>query len=571
MRENGRLTARETVIMNSAFMTGRIYATGGEKETPFEIGEKLVEGCLNALHIADQAGDLAENCKRCGRHPGQHNCGIPCPCEPDADNCPRLHDNTVHKAICVKIAEAIGLDERAVGPALVISIRAMIDLYCGAPLRTEEGRIIDLLGDNVAMSNEHFQAICREAKKLEAQNKDLRNKLNAYNEAGIGVELKRQGLEAVVAEGERICEHMYESDCHGIEMIKSPTGKEWAVGGTNDPDRWTHDPWCGGELVEKKAETPFDPTGAGYKVETDYQKAASLMFETLKEGKVRWGELARSVEVSARTKEILKVLASRGGCSYREIESAFRALGSFDEVALCMDLASQANRDLTDYVGNVTYQKTKECTDEDFREQLIDAKEHIANIQRDLRSARAESKHWEKRSLAHIKTITRLAAGREAPKTTKKAEECTGQPDCKCGSCLYEARKDIGRMEEGQRLSKVIAKHQADFAEERKVRHAQLVEKEKKAEEYWDLYRNADRVSQRLRIKLEATEAVVEGLPEALEDGMALTLMKTAHGFMAHIQLRNTPYKENAWKTEDTISAAVGAALTGHGKGRGKG
>lgn len=43
----------------------------------------------------------------------------------------------------------------------------------------------------------------------------------------------------------RACPHMYESDCHGIEMIKDPTGKEWAIGGTNRPERWTHDPWCG--------------------------------------------------------------------------------------------------------------------------------------------------------------------------------------------------------------------------------------------------------------------------------------------------------------------------------------
>lgn len=43
------------------------------------------------------------------------------------------------------------------------------------------------------------------------------------------------------------CPHVYESDCHGIEMIKDPLGKEWAIGGTDahETGRWTHDPWCG--------------------------------------------------------------------------------------------------------------------------------------------------------------------------------------------------------------------------------------------------------------------------------------------------------------------------------------
>ena len=44
------------------------------------------------------------------------------------------------------------------------------------------------------------------------------------------------------------CVCVYESDCHGIEMIKSPSGKEWAIGGTNTKDRWKFCPWCGGEI-----------------------------------------------------------------------------------------------------------------------------------------------------------------------------------------------------------------------------------------------------------------------------------------------------------------------------------
>ena len=41
------------------------------------------------------------------------------------------------------------------------------------------------------------------------------------------------------------CEHVFESDCHGIEMIKDPDGKEWAIGGTDTTGRWLFDPWCG--------------------------------------------------------------------------------------------------------------------------------------------------------------------------------------------------------------------------------------------------------------------------------------------------------------------------------------
>lgn len=49
------------------------------------------------------------------------------------------------------------------------------------------------------------------------------------------------------------CKCLYESDCHGIEMIKSPSGKEWAIGGTDTQDRWKFCPWCGGALINKDA------------------------------------------------------------------------------------------------------------------------------------------------------------------------------------------------------------------------------------------------------------------------------------------------------------------------------
>ena len=55
------------------------------------------------------------------------------------------------------------------------------------------------------------------------------------------------------------CPHVYESNCHGIEMIKDPNGKEWAIGGTNRAERWKFDPWCGKETpsVPKSLEEEF--------------------------------------------------------------------------------------------------------------------------------------------------------------------------------------------------------------------------------------------------------------------------------------------------------------------------
>lgn len=48
-------------------------------------------------------------------------------------------------------------------------------------------------------------------------------------------------------------EKVYESDCHGIEMIKSPSGKECAIGGTNHPDRWNFSPWSGEKLIKEES------------------------------------------------------------------------------------------------------------------------------------------------------------------------------------------------------------------------------------------------------------------------------------------------------------------------------
>lgn len=51
----------------------------------------------------------------------------------------------------------------------------------------------------------------------------------------------------------RECKCVYESDCHGIEMIKSPSGRAWAIGGTMTQDRWSWCPWCGGFIVNVRS------------------------------------------------------------------------------------------------------------------------------------------------------------------------------------------------------------------------------------------------------------------------------------------------------------------------------
>lgn len=42
------------------------------------------------------------------------------------------------------------------------------------------------------------------------------------------------------------CKCVYEGEPHGIEFINAPSGKQWAIGGTNTKDRWQFCPWCGG-------------------------------------------------------------------------------------------------------------------------------------------------------------------------------------------------------------------------------------------------------------------------------------------------------------------------------------
>lgn len=47
---------------------------------------------------------------------------------------------------------------------------------------------------------------------------------------------------------EKKCKCLYISDCHAIEMIKSPSGKEWSIGGSETQDRFKFCPWCGGKI-----------------------------------------------------------------------------------------------------------------------------------------------------------------------------------------------------------------------------------------------------------------------------------------------------------------------------------
>ena len=45
-----------------------------------------------------------------------------------------------------------------------------------------------------------------------------------------------------------LCQCVYESDCHAIEMIKCPSGEEIAIGGTHTQDRFKFCPYCGGRI-----------------------------------------------------------------------------------------------------------------------------------------------------------------------------------------------------------------------------------------------------------------------------------------------------------------------------------
>lgn len=44
-----KLSERETAIANEAFITGRIYTAQGERESPDDIHEKLINNCKQAV------------------------------------------------------------------------------------------------------------------------------------------------------------------------------------------------------------------------------------------------------------------------------------------------------------------------------------------------------------------------------------------------------------------------------------------------------------------------------------------------------------------------------------------
>jgi hypothetical protein len=48
--------------------------------------------------------------------------------------------------------------------------------------------------------------------------------------------------------GEKECACVYEGEPHGIEFINMPSGKPFAIGGTNTKDRFKFCPWCGGKI-----------------------------------------------------------------------------------------------------------------------------------------------------------------------------------------------------------------------------------------------------------------------------------------------------------------------------------
>lgn len=48
------------------------------------------------------------------------------------------------------------------------------------------------------------------------------------------------------------CAHHYESDCHGIDMIKFPSGMELCAGGTQHQDRFKFCPICGTPRPKEK-------------------------------------------------------------------------------------------------------------------------------------------------------------------------------------------------------------------------------------------------------------------------------------------------------------------------------
>jgi hypothetical protein len=85
------------------------------------------------------------------------------------------------------------------------------------------------------------------------------------------------------------CPHVYESDCHGIEMIKDPNGKEWAIGGTNTTGRWKYDPWCG-----KSTPRPKELSRVERLAKVLFEKMYNYGFIEGSSDKKHWEDMAES-------------------------------------------------------------------------------------------------------------------------------------------------------------------------------------------------------------------------------------------------------------------------------------
>ena len=49
------------------------------------------------------------------------------------------------------------------------------------------------------------------------------------------------------------CEHHYEEESHGIDLIKLPSGKSMAWGGLNNKDHFKYCPYCGTPRPKEKS------------------------------------------------------------------------------------------------------------------------------------------------------------------------------------------------------------------------------------------------------------------------------------------------------------------------------
>ncbi len=81
------------------------------------------------------------------------------------------------------------------------------------------------------------------------------------------------------------CEHHYESDCHGIDMIRMPSGQDLAWGGLHHPDHFSFCPICGAKRPEErkslaqKLSEDCAPDGIGCQEWKDYHSLSNKTWE----------------------------------------------------------------------------------------------------------------------------------------------------------------------------------------------------------------------------------------------------------------------------------------------------